>query len=542
MIENSETGNLKNEEGIIMRESGILMPVSSLPGPYGIGCFGAEALKFVDFLAAAGQHIWQLLPLSPTGYGDSPYQSCSAFAGNPYFIDLDALKADGLMTAAQLKAEPWGTDPLSVDYGTLYTSRYKVLRAAYAAWREKYAGRFGCAYYYPDDYYAFTLTNESWLNDYALYMALKTANGMKSWAEWPREYRLRDAGALAEFAAGQEEEIGFWKFLQYEFAVQWKKVKDYANKKGIKILGDIPIYVSADSVDAWVGGELFELDAQGGFARVAGCPPDYFSADGQLWGNPLYNWPYHKQTGYAWWVRRVRHALGIYDLLRIDHFRGFDTYWAIPAGSSTARTGKWENGPGMDLFRALEAALGKLPIIAEDLGDLVPSVRKLLADSTFPGMKVLQFAFGGGDNEYLPHNHVKNSVVYPGTHDNTTLTDWWVNAAPAKEKANAAAYLHLTPCKPTAKEVAAVRTDAARIALLRAALGSVADRAIIPMADWLGLGAEAHLNTPGKLGGNWAWRAAEGFDTALLAGRIEAECAVYCRTKEPVEKEEKTSN
>lgn len=542
MIENSETGNLKNEEGIIMRESGILMPVSSLPGPYGIGCFGAEALKFVDFLAAAGQHIWQLLPLSPTGYGDSPYQSCSAFAGNPYFIDLDALKADGLLTAAQLKAEPWGTDPLSVDYGTLYTSRYKVLRAAYAAWREKYAGRFGCAHYYPDDYYAFTLTNESWLNDYALYMALKTANGMKSWAEWPREYRLRDAGALAEFAAGQEEEIGFWKFLQYEFAVQWKKVKDYANEKGIKILGDIPIYVSADSVDAWVGGELFELDAQGGFARVAGCPPDYFSADGQLWGNPLYNWPYHKQTGYAWWVRRVRHALGIYDLLRIDHFRGFDTYWAIPAGSPTARTGKWENGPGMDLFRALEAALGKLPIIAEDLGDLVPSVRKLLADSTFPGMKVLQFAFGGGDNEYLPHNHVKNSVVYPGTHDNTTLTDWWVNAAPAKEKANAAAYLHLTPCKPTAKEVAAVRTDAARIALLRAALGSVADRAIIPMADWLGLGAEAHLNTPGKLGGNWAWRAAEGFDTALLAGRIEAECAVYCRAKEPVEKKEKTSN
>ena len=542
MIENSETGNLKNEEGIIMRESGILMPVSSLPGPYGIGCFGAEALKFVDFLAAAGQHIWQLLPLSPTGYGDSPYQSCSAFAGNPYFIDLDALKADGLLTAAQLKAEPWGTDPLSVDYGTLYTSRYKVLRAAYAAWREKYAGRFGCAHYYPDDYYAFTLTNESWLNDYAMYMALKTANGMKSWAEWPREYRLRDAGALAEFAAGQEEEIGFWKFLQYEFAVQWKKVKDYANEKGIKILGDIPIYVSADSVDAWVGGELFELDEQGGFARVAGCPPDYFSADGQLWGNPLYNWPYHKQTGDAWWVRRVRHALGIYDLLRIDHFRGFDTYWAIPAGSSTARTGKWENGPGMDLFRALEAALGKLPIIAEDLGDLVPSVRKLLADSTFPGMKVLQFAFGGGDNEYLPHNHVKNSVVYPGTHDNTTLTDWWVNAAPAKEKANAAAYLHLTPCKPTAKEVAAVRTDTARIALLRAALGSVADRAIIPMADWLGLGAEAHLNTPGKLGGNWAWRAAEGFDTALLAGRIEAECAVYCRAKEPVEKEEKTSN
>ena len=524
-----------------MRESGILMPVSSLPGPYGIGCFGAEALKFVDFLAAAGQHIWQLLPLSPTGYGDSPYQSCSAFAGNPYFIDLDALKADGLLTAAQLKAEKWGDDPLSVDYGTLYTSRYKVLRTAYAAWREKYAGLHGCAHYYPDDYYAFALANDSWLNDYALYMALKTANGMKSWTEWPREYRLRDAAALAKFAAEQEEEIGFWKFLQYEFATQWKKVKDYANAKGVKILGDIPIYVSADSVDAWVGGELFELDAQGGFARVAGCPPDYFSADGQLWGNPLYNWPYHKQTGYAWWIRRVRHALGIYDLLRIDHFRGFDTYWAIPAGSSTACTGKWEIGPRMDLFHALEAALGKLPIIAEDLGELFPSVRELLADSTFPGMKVLQFAFGGGDNEYLPHNHVKNSVVYPGTHDNTTLTDWWENAATGKEKANVAADLHLTPCKPTAKEVAAVKPDAARIALLRAALGSVADRAIIPMPDWLGLGAEAHLNTPGKLGGNWTWRAAEGFDAEPLASRIQTECEVYCRAKEPVEKEAKTS-
>ena len=524
-----------------MRESGILMPVSSLPGPYGIGCFGAEALKFVDFLAAAGQHIWQLLPLSPTGYGDSPYQSCSAFAGNPYFIDLDALKADGLLTAAQLKAEKWGDDPLSVDYGTLYTSRYKVLRTAYAAWREKYAGLHGCAHYYPDDYYAFALANDSWLNDYALYMALKTANGMKSWTEWPREYRLRDAAALAKFAAEQEEEIGFWKFLQYEFATQWKKVKDYANKKGVKILGDIPIYVSADSVDAWVGGELFELDAQGGFARVAGCPPDYFSADGQLWGNPLYNWPYHKQTGYVWWIRRVRHALGIYDLLRIDHFRGFDTYWAIPAGSPTACTGKWEIGPRMDLFHALEAALGKLPIIAEDLGELFPSVRELLADSTFPGMKVLQFAFSGGDNEYLPHNHVKNSVVYPGTHDNTTLTDWWENAATGKEKASAAAYLHLTPCKPTAKEVVAVKPDAARIALLRAALGSVADRAIIPMSDWLGLGAEAHLNTPGKLGGNWTWRAAEGFDAEPLASRIQAECEVYCRAEAPVEKEEKTS-
>ena len=526
-----KTDKTKRGREHIMRESGILMPVSSLPGPYGIGCFGKAALEFVDFLAEAGQTIWQILPLSPTGYGDSPYQSCSAFAGNPYFIDLDALKAEGLLTAAQLKAEEWGENPLEVDYGTLYTSRYKVLRTAYQAWREQCAGQHGCAFYYPDDYYAFTLANEAWLEDYALYMALKTEHQMKSWTDWPREYRTRDAGALARFRAAHEEEIGFWKFLQYKFDTQWKAVKDYANAKGVKILGDIPIYVSADSVDAWVGGPLFELDGEGRFARVAGCPPDYFSADGQLWGNPLYNWPYHKQTGYAWWVQRVRHALGIYDLLRIDHFRGFDTYWAIPAGSSTACNGKWEIGPRMDLFNALEAALGKLPIIAEDLGELVPSVRELLADSTFPGMKVLQFAFGGGDNEYLPHNHVKNCVVYPGTHDNTTLTDWWVNSATEKEKATAAAYLHLTPCKPTAKEVAAVKPDDARIALIRAALGSVADRVIIPMYDWLGLGAQAHLNTPGKLGGNWIWRAADGFAKTTLAKRVLEECEVYCRAE-----------
>ena len=287
-----------------MRESGILMPVSSLPGPYGIGCFGKEAFKFVDFLADAGQKIWQLLPLSPTGYGDSPYQSCSAFAGNPYFIDLDALKEEGLLTAAQLKAEPWGDDPKQVDYGTLYTSRYKVLRTAYAAWRKACKGLHGCSDYFPDDYYAFTLSNEAWLEDYALYMALKVANGMKNWVEWERPYRLRDKAALAAFAAENEEEIGFWKFVQYKFSTQWQAVKQYANDKGVQILGDIPIYVSADSVDAWVGGKLFELDAEGRFARVAGCPPDYFSADGQLWGNPLYNWTYHKQTGYAWWVRR----------------------------------------------------------------------------------------------------------------------------------------------------------------------------------------------------------------------------------------------
>ena len=479
-----------------MRESGILMPVSSLPGPYGIGCFGKEAEKFVDFLAAAGQKIWQILPLSPTGYGDSPYQSCSAFAGNPYFIDLDALKAEGLLTAAQLKAEPWGKDPLAVDYGTLYTSRYKILRAAYAAWCKQWEGLHGCAHYYPDAYYAFTLENEDWLEDYALYMALKTANGMKSWTEWPREYRLRDGGALERFRAENEEEIGFWKFLQYEFAAQWKKVKAYANEKGIQILGDIPIYVSADSVDAWVGGPLFELDANGGFARVAGCPPDYFAADGQLWGNPLYNWPYHRETGYAWWIKRVRHALGIYDLLRIDHFRGFDTYWAIPAGSTTARGGKWEIGPRMELFHALEGALGKLPIIAEDLGVQTDEVKKLLEESGFPGMRVLIFGFTPDyDNEHLPHNYKPNSIVYTSTHDSQTVCEQIMDICSEPEKQFAYRYLRTS------------HAEAMGWSAIKCVWASSANIAMTTLQDLLSLGADSRMNTPATIGGkNWRWR------------------------------------
>ena len=482
-----------------MRESGILMPVSSLPGPYGIGCFGKKAEKFVEFLAAAGQKIWQILPLSPTGYGDSPYQSCSAFAGNPYFIDLDTLKEEGLLTAAQLKAEKWGTDPKEVDYGTLYVSRFKVLRTAYAAWRKQCAGLYGCAYYFPDDYYAFTLANEEWLDDYALYMALKAANGMKNWVEWDKPYRLRDRKALAAFAAENEEEIGFWKFVQYKFAAQWQAVKAYANKKDVQILGDIPIYVSADSVDAWVGGALFELDADGGFARVAGCPPDYFSADGQLWGNPLYNWAYHKKTGYAWWVRRVRHALGIYDLLRIDHFRGFDEYFSIPYGSETAAEGHWEKGPGIELFCAVEQALGKREIIAEDLGYMSETVRQLVRDSGFPGMKVLEFAFDSRDtgsaSDYLPHNYPVNSVAYTGTHDNETLVSWYQTITDA-ERAMVRDYLYdyATPEEQLYKSM---------IALI---LRSAAATCIVPMQDWLGLDNSARINQPSTVGQNWRWR------------------------------------
>ena len=501
-----------------MRESGILMPVSSLPGPYGIGCFGKKAEKFVDFLAAAGQKIWQILPLSPTGYGDSPYQSCSAFAGNPYFIDLDALKAEGLLTVAQLKAEPWGEDPLNVDYGTLYTSRYKILRAAYAAWRRQCAGRHGCAHYYPDAYYAFTLENEGWLEDYALYMALKTANGMKSWTQWPREYRKREPQALEAFKAENEEEIGFWKFLQYEFSIQWKKLKAYANANNVQILGDIPIYVSADSVDAWVGGPLFELDADGGFARVAGCPPDYFAADGQLWGNPLYDWEYHRRTGYAWWISRVRHALSIYDILRIDHFRGFDTYWAIPAGETTARNGRWEQGPRMELFRALHNALGSLPIVAEDLGEMFDSVRELLAESGFPGMKVLQFAFTGEDSVDLPHNYPRNCVAYPGTHDNNTLAGWFAGELTAAQRKQATDYFALTGREGKVR------------GLLRGVLASAAALAIIPLADWLEEPAASRMNTPGKARDNWQWRADAKKLTPALAGEIRELSERYFRT------------
>ena len=503
------------------------MAVSSLPSPYGIGTLGKAAYDFADFLKDAGQSYWQMLPLGPTSYGDSPYQSFSAYAGNPYFIDPDMLAADGLLTAAECAAPDWGSDPRHVDYGKIYESRFTLLHKAYKRGWERDAGAVA----------AFTAENERWLPDYALYMACKRHFGMKSWTEWPDDdLRLRkNEAVLDKYRTLLREDVQFFTYLQFLFFRQWTALRDYVHQQGIRIIGDLPIYVAMDSADVWAEPQFFQLDDDLVPKAVAGVPPDYFTADGQLWGNPLYDWDAMRDDGFGWWIRRIDGAGKLYDVIRIDHFRGFDTYWAIPATSTTARTGKWENGPGMELFDALEAALGKLPIIAEDLGELFPSVRKLLADSTFPGMKVLQFAFGGGDNEYLPHNHVKNGVVYPGTHDNTTLTDWWENGASEKEKATAAAYLHLTSCKPTAKEVAAVKTAAARTALLRAALGSVADRAIIPMYDWLGLGAEAHLNTPGKLGGNWAWRAKAGFDSKTLAAQIKAECAVYCRCNADVQ-------
>ena len=500
-----------------MRESGILMPVSSLPGPYGIGCFGKAAFQFVDFLSAAGQTIWQLLPLSPTGYGDSPYQSCSAFAGNPYFIDLDALKADGLLTAAQLKAEKWGDDPLSVDYGTLYTSRYKVLRTAYAAWREKYAGLHGCAHSYPDDYYAFTLANEDWLEDYALYMACKRHFGMKAWTEWPDDdLRLRkNEAVLDKYRTLLREDVQFFTYLQFLFFRQWTALRDYVHQQGIRIIGDLPIYVAMDSADVWAEPQFFQLDDDLVPKAVAGVPPDYFTADGQLWGNPLYDWDYHRRTGYAWWILRIRHALSIYDILRIDHFRGIESYYAIPAGNKTAAGGHWEKGPDRDFINAMHENLGEGGIIAEDLGYLTPEVKAMLSASGYPGMKIMQFAFDSRESgNYLPHTYPRNSVVYTGTHDNVTTEGWRSNAS-AEDVAYACRYLRCTPEELTE-------------GMICACLASVSDTAIIPLADWLHLGSEARINTPSTQGANWRWRLAQSLPAAL-AGHIAALTTLYER-------------
>lgn len=490
-----------------MRECGILMPVSSLPGPYGIGSLGKQAYAFVDFLAQAGQQIWQILPLAPTGYGDSPYQGCSVFAGNPYFIDLDCLCEQGLLQPEEYQSLPWNQTEEQIDYGALYQHRFTVLRKAYKRFCDRVLS----------DYAEFCSLQQDWLEDYALFMTAKGQNQMKSYQEWPEPLRTHNLQALDGLRQQHAEEINFWKFVQYAFYQQWMALKTYANKKGIRILGDIPIYVAADSADAWAGGKLFEMDEKGHPLRVAGCPPDYFTEDGQLWGNPLYNWTFHRETGYAWWTRRIQHALTLYDCIRIDHFRAFDTYYAIPAGSLNARVGEWEIGPRMELFRTLEEKLGKLPLIAEDLGDLFESVRDLLKESGYPGMKIMQFAFSPGcDSDYLPHNHIPNCVVYPGTHDNTTLKDWLQNGNPA-ELEKAKVYLGLNAAEGSVK------------GFLRGVLSSCANLAVIPMADWLGLGAKGRINTPGTNGGNWVWRAEPDVINEALAMKIRSMCTMYGR-------------
>jgi 4-alpha-glucanotransferase len=488
------------------RSSGILLHPSSLPSSYGIGDLGPQAYRFVDWLASTDCKLWQMLPLGPTGYGDSPYQSFSAFAGNPYLISPDDLLADGLLTQDDLdgmKDLPAST----VDFGLLIPRKLDLLQKAYSCYRSN-PEHLRSAFDY------FCAENSSWLDDYTLFMALKESNGGGSWSGWPEPLRSRKKTALRKAQNELSESVMRYAFYQFIFFRQWNKLRAYANERGIQVIGDIPIFVAYDSSDVWAHPELFFLDKHGNPTVVAGVPPDGFSATGQLWGNPLYNWKEHKKDGYAWWLSRVRSSLQIFDILRFDHFRGFAGYYEIPAGHPTAEAGRWVTGPGKDLFRAVDKFLGDglntsgtgLPIIAEDLGLVTPDVIELLEAFNLPGMKVLQFGFSGPDNPFLPHNYTTNCVAYTGTHDNDTARGWLESAEP-HEREFAQRYL---------------RVDGSDFAwdLIRAVWGSVADIAITPMQDLLNRGGEARMNFPSRLGGNWSWRIAESDLHEDLAGKL----------------------
>ncbi|MCD8230553.1 MAG: 4-alpha-glucanotransferase [Clostridiales bacterium] len=475
-----------------MRKSGVLLPVASLPGSYGIGCFSKEAYDFVDMLKGAGQSYWQILPLGPTGYGDSPYQSFSTFAGNPYFIDLKALVEEGFLTGEECETVDFGRNEAEIDYAKIYEGRFPLLKKAYV--RAMNAGVMDS-----EEYRNFLKREADWLEDYALFMAVKDWHAGKSWDQWEENIRLRNQAVLECYRKALSEEISFYKYLQYLFQKQWFALKAYANQNGIQIIGDIPIYVAFDSADTWANPELFALDEKNHPTAVAGCPPDGFSATGQLWGNPLYRWDYHKTTGFVWWIRRITACLRLYDVVRIDHFRGFDEYYAIPYGDKTAEHGRWMPGPGMALFDAVHESLGDVPIIAEDLGFLTDTVKQLLKDSGFPGMKVIQFAFDSREeSDYLPHNYDKNCVVYTGTHDNDTLAGWCVSL---NEEDQSMAFDYINRDRASAKD--------AYWDFICLAMRSVADTCIIPAQDFLGLGSEARINTPSTLGGNWIWRMEE---------------------------------
>jgi len=485
---------------MMKRASGILLPVTSLPSKYGIGCFSEEAYEFVDKLKEAGQSYWQILPLSPTGYGDSPYQSFSSFAGNPYFIDLEALVQEGVLTEEECEECDFGNDPACIDYEKLYRQRFKLLRRAYE--RSDIS--------HNPEYNRFVEENADWLEDYALFMAVKQCFDGAAWNEWAEDIRKRWGFALDYYRRECYFDIEFYRYIQFKFRTQWEKLKAYANEQGIRIVGDIPIYVAFDSADAWAHPEMFQFDEEYQPIAVAGCPPDAFSDTGQLWGNPLYRWEYHKQTGYRWWCRRMAHCFQMYDVVRIDHFRGFDEYYSIPCGEETAENGHWEKGPGMELFRTLENCLGPREIIAEDLGLQTPSVRRLLQESGYPGMKVLEFAFTPGEEtDYLPHAYEKNCVVYTGTHDNETLVQWY-KGLDQESRAFAMEYMDCRN-RPVKEKIQG---------FVRLAMMSVADTCIIPLQDYLELGQEARMNRPSTLGGNWVWRMEAGMFSQKVVERI----------------------
>lgn len=482
------------------RASGILLPVASLPSKYGIGCFSKEAYAFIDKLVEAGQSYWQILPLSPTSYGDSPYQSFSSFAGNPYFIDPEALIEEGLLTQEECEAFDFGSNPVEIDYEKQYRQRFRLLRLAYE--RSHIAEK--------PEFARFVAENADWLEDYALFMAVKERFDGAAWSEWAEDIRKRWSFAMDYYRRECYFDIEFYKYLQFVFCGQWIKLKQYANEKGIRIIGDIPIYVAFDSADAWANPAMFQFDEEYRPTAVAGCPPDSFSATGQLWGNPLYRWECHRQSGYRWWRRRMEHCFMLYDVVRIDHFRGFDEYYSIPYGNETAEYGHWEKGPGMELFRALRAGLGEKEIIAEDLGFLTESVAQLLEDSGYPGMKVLEFAFDPREkSDYLPHTYDKNCVVYTGTHDNETLVQWY-KGLDKESRAFAEEYMNnaATPDKEKYWD------------FVRMAMMSVADTCVIPLQDYLGLDKEARINKPSTLGGNWLWRMTEDMLTDEVIEKI----------------------
>lgn len=494
------------------RGAGILLPITSLPSEYGIGCFSKSAYDFIDWLKEAGQSFWQILPLGPTSYGDSPYQSFSTFAGNPYFISLEALTEEGVLTGEECEAADFGSDAASVDYEKMYTARYPLLRKAY----ERSRIRENPAYQ------EFLKAQGWWLSDYALFMAVKNRFGGIPWTRWTEDIRLRHGYAMDDYRRELYDEIEFYQYLQFKFYEQWMALKAYANSRGISLIGDIPIYVAMDSADAWAHPELFQLDGNNVPVAVAGCPPDGFSATGQLWGNPLYRWEYHRSTGYQWWLSRLGYCFQLYDVVRIDHFRGFDEYYSIPYGAQSAIDGHWEKGPGIELFIRAEEVLGKKAVIAEDLGYVTDSVRRLVEDSGFPGMKVLEFAFDSRDSgcasDYLPHNYPENSVAYTGTHDNETIAGWW-NSITEEEQKLARDYLCdlFTPEKLLHKSF---------ISLI---MRSRAKLCIIPIQDYIGLDNRCRINQPSTVGKNWKWRLVKEDLTEELKEEIRQTAVRYGR-------------
>lgn len=471
------------------RSSGILLHISSLPSKYGIGCFSQAAYNFVDWLSEAGQSYWQILPLGPTSYGDSPYQSFSSFAGNPYFISLETFIDIGILTKEECDEIDFGEIENSINYSSLYKNRYTLLYKAYKRSNISMDPKFQ----------SFIIENNYWLDDYALFMVMKNKFNGSQWTEWDEDIKLRKSEAITRYSEELHEEIEFQKFIQYHFYLQWSALKNYANSKGIKIIGDIPIYVAFDSADAWANPQLFQFNEDNVPIAVAGCPPDGFSATGQLWGNPLYKWEYHKHTNYKWWISRLSHCFTLYDVLRIDHFRGFDEYYSIPYGAENAMNGHWEKGPGIDIFIKIKEILGEKEFIAEDLGYMTDSVRKLVKDSGFPNMKVLEFAFDSRDtgcrNDYLPHNYNQNCIAYTGTHDNQTIKSWF-NTISKEEQNMAREYLcdFNTPTNELYKSF---------ISLI---MRSNAKLCVIPMQDYLGYDDSCRMNEPSTLGKNWKWR------------------------------------